>query len=118
MKKIFLITIATFFISNIFAQTAPEEIIKSFFTTYPKNTNKAIDDLYATNPWTVRIKEGIDNIKKEINGYTVDYVGKYYGYELITRKQFAESFILFSYMIKYDRQPIRFTFELYKPNDK
>jgi hypothetical protein len=57
-------------------------------------------------------------MKNEVNKYTVDYVGKYYGNELITKKQFSESFVLYSYVFKYDRQPIRFIFKFYKPNDK
>ena len=65
-----------------------------------------------------RIKDGIETVKQEVNKYTIDYVGKYYGYELITKKQFSESFILYSYMVKYNRQPMRFIFKFYKPNDK
>jgi len=101
-----------------YSQNSPDEIINKFFIEYSKNPSKAVEDIYATNPWTTRIKDGIETMKNEVNSYTVDYVGKYYGKELITKKQFSESFILYSYMLKYDRQPIRFTFKLYKPNDK
>lgn len=45
-------------------------------------------------------------------------MGKYHGQELITTKKFSESFILYSYLEKYDRQPIRFIFKFYKPDDK
>ncbi len=109
MNKLLLIT---------FLSSTPGELIKKFFTEYPKNSSKAIDDLYATNPWTVRIKDAIENIKKEVSSYNVDYVGEYYGSELITQKQFSESFVLYTYMVKYDRQPMRFAFQFYKPNDK
>ena len=118
MKKTLLITLFSILSFSTFGQSHPEEIIKKFFDTYGKNSNKAIDELYATNPWTSRLKDGIENMKKEVNGYTVDYVGKYYGYESITKKQLSESFVLYSYLIRYDRQPMRFTFEFYKPNDK
>ncbi|MFT3796506.1 hypothetical protein [Flavobacterium sp.] len=74
--------------------------------------------MYATNPWTSRIKDGIEQIKNEVGKYTIDYIGKYYGNELIAKKQFSESLILYSYLVKYDRQPMRFIFKLYKPNDK
>lgn len=118
MKKFLLILFLSVLCFTSYGQASPEELIKKFFTEYPKNSSKAIDDLYNTNPWTVRIKDGIENIKKEVNSYTVDYVGKLYGYELITQKQFSESFVLYSYMVKYDRQPMRFVFKFYKPNDK
>ncbi len=118
MKRAILIGLISSMYFTVYCQNDPEQIIKKFFITYSANTNKAIDDLYATNPWANRFKDAVENIKKEINSYTLDYVGKYYGYESITKKQFSESFILYSYMVKYDRQPMRFTFELYKPNDK
>jgi hypothetical protein len=118
MKKQILVIVMSVFTFTTYGQTPDEGLIKNFFNGYSKNPSKSIDDLYATNPWSVRIKDGIENIKKEINSYTEDYVGKYYGYELITKKQFSESFILYSYLVKYDRQPMRFIFKLYKPNDK
>ena len=118
MKKLLLIAVITVLSITVYGQSTPDELIKNFFTTYSKNPGKAVEDIYTTNPWSVRIKDGIENIKKEVNGYNVDYVGKYYGYELITKKQFSESFVLYSYMVKYDRQPMRFVFKLYKPDDK
>ncbi|BBE19777.1 hypothetical protein AQPE_3965 [Aquipluma nitroreducens] len=118
MKKTILIIFVTIISLTTFAQSSSDELINKFFDEYPKDSGKALDELYATNPWTTRIKDAIDNLKKEVSSYTVDYVGKYYGYEPIIKKQFSESFVLYSYMVKYDRQPMRFTFELYKPNDK
>jgi hypothetical protein len=103
---------------SVFGQANPDDIINTFFKEYAKTPSKAVEDIYATNPWTARIKDGIEAMKQEVNKYTVDYVGKYYGYELITKKQLSESFILYSYMVKYDRQPMRFIFKLYKPNDR
>ena len=117
MTRTFLIVVLTVLSLTSYGQT-PDDLIKKFFNDYPKNTNRAVDDLYSTNPWTTRIKDGIDNIKKELNGYNEDFVGKYYGYELITKKQLSESFVLYSYMVRYDRQPMRFIFKMYKPNNK
>lgn len=99
------------------SQLTPDQLTNNFFDTFSKNTDKAIDDLYATNPWSVNIKDGIERIKKEINTYTVDEVGEYYGYDLVTKKE-LDSFILLSYIIKYDRQPLRFTFMFYKPDNQ
>jgi hypothetical protein len=63
MKK----SILTFAISLlsliIYAQKSPEALISDFFTEYATNTNKAIDDLYSTNSWSSRIKDGIVNLK-------------------------------------------------------
>ena len=118
MKKLILLAFVIMFSLATFGQTNPEALINTFFKEYSNSPSKAVEDIYATNPWTSRIKDGIESIKNEVNKYTIDYVGKYYGYELITKKQFSESLILYSYMVKYDRQPMRFIFKLYKPNDK
>jgi len=64
-----------------------------------------------------RNKDGIDNIKTQLTSF-LGLVGEYYGYELITEKSVGKSFKLVSYMVKYDRQPMRFTFVFYKPKDK
>ena len=117
MKKllfIFLISIS----GNLLAQSSPQGLIDTFFETYKKDAGKAVKELYATNKWTERVKDDIDKVIGTVNGFTESYMGKYYGYELITKKKFAESFELYSYMVKYDRQPIRFIFKFYKPNDK
>jgi len=119
MKKTFILIICSVLSYTTYSQTAgPEELINTFFQEYTKNPSKAVEEIYATNPWTTRIKDGVESMKNQVSKYSVDFVGKYYGYELIAKKQFSESFILYSYMVKYDRQPMRFIFKLYKPNDK
>ena len=118
MNKSILLFIFIFSTSLAIGQNKSEDIINNFFKEYSKSPTKAVDEMYATNPWTSRIRDGIEEIKNEVSKYTIDYVGKYYGNELIVKKQFSESFILYSYLVKYDRQPMRFIFKLYKPNDK
>lgn len=118
MKKLMLMGAISLLALTSQAQSNPEELIHTFFQEYAKSPAKAVENIYATNPWNSRIKDGIESVKTEVNRYTVDYVGPYYGHELITKKQLSESFLLYSYMIKYDRQPMRFIFILYKPKDK
>lgn len=117
MKKLLFVLLILISV-NSFAQSSPQDIINGFFATYEKDAGKAIKELYETNKWTERIKDDIDKIIGTVNGFTESYMGKYYGYEIITKKKFAESFELYSYMVKYDRQPIRFIFKFYKPNNK
>ena len=64
-----------------------------------------------------RNKDGIENVKTQLTSF-LGLVGDYYGYEKSTDKSVGESYKLISYMIKYDRQPVRFTFVFYKPKDK
>lgn len=117
MKKLLFVLLISIS-GNLFAQSSPQNMINDFFTTYEKDAGRAVKELYATNKWTERIKDKIDKIIGTVNGFTESYMGKYYGYEIITIKKFSESFELYSYLVKYDRQPIRFIFKFYKPNDK
>lgn len=117
MKKILIVLLISI-ADNIYAQSNPQALIDTFFVTYEKDAGKAVKELYATNKWTERVKDDIDKVIATVNGFTESYMGKYYGYEIITKKKFSESFELYSYLIKYDRQPIRFIFKFYKPNDK
>ena len=100
------------------AQSTTEEITTEFFKTYEKSPQKAVDYVFGTNKWMIdRNKDGIENVKSQLTNF-LGLVGEYYGYEKITEKSVGKSFKLVSYMIKYDRQPMRFTFVFYKPNDK
>lgn len=114
-KFIILLILAA---TTTYSQNSSDDIIKDFFTEYSNKPALAIEKIYQTSIWTSRLKEGIEQMKNEVNRYTVDYIGKYYGQELIVKKQLSNNFILYSYLIKYDRQPLRFIFKLYKPNDK
>lgn len=101
------------------AQTTPEEHIEKFFTDFKlKGAEKAVENIYETNKWISKFEDGIDNLKKQLESYDKDLVGEYYGYEFITKKELGESYVLYSYLAKYDRQPLRFTFQFYKPKDK
>jgi hypothetical protein len=117
MKKIIFVLLIIIS-GNIYSQKKPIDLINDFFNTYEKDAGKAVKDLYATNPWTERKKDDIEQIISTVNGLNENYIGKYYGFEIITTKKFSDSFILYSYLVKYERQPLRFTFKFYKPNNK
>lgn len=118
MKKIIVILLLVQ--HSIFAsgQTSIDTLINDFFKTYQIDRVKAIDDLYKTNPWSTKITDGILSLKKEVMSYDNDYMGKYYGHELLIFKKVADTYALVSHVVKYDRQPMRFTFQFYKPSDK
>lgn len=95
-----------------------ETIIDTFFTYYEKQgIEKAVDYVFATNPWMNDSKEAITNIKLRLDK-AVSLLGEYNGYELIIKQEAGTSYVLLSYLVKYSRQPIQFTFVLYKPDDK
>ncbi len=118
VKLIVLIISIIFSTAQLNAQGSTDEIINEFFKTYEKSPEKAVDFAFGTNKWMMdRKKDAVENVKSQLTSF-IGLVGKYYGYEKITEKGVGKSFKLVSYMLKYDRQPVRFTFVFYKPNDK
>ncbi|KPM49634.1 hypothetical protein [Jiulongibacter sediminis] len=101
------------------AQNNPDKIVEAFFDNYVNaGASEALDQLYASNKWMSRATDAINSLKSKLEGLNEDFVGPFYGYELIVEKKLSQSFILRSYLVKYDRQPIRFTFQFYKPDNK
>ncbi len=115
LSVVFLL-LATSTLSTVRAQ--PDEMVKRFFETYQeRGSTAALDDLYDSNPWMSKAEDAVQNLKTQMEGLTEDFVGKFHGYEEITTKSLSSSFVLKSYLVRFDRQPLRFTFEFYKPDD-
>jgi len=116
MRHYLSIVIIFFFSIIAHAQANPDEIIKKFFVDFSIDSDKAISDIYATNPNINGITDAINNMKKIARSYP-SQLGKNHGYELITQQKCTDNFILYAYFVKYDLQPMKFTFEFYKPNN-
>ncbi|RYZ97296.1 MAG: hypothetical protein EOP47_22020 [Sphingobacteriaceae bacterium] len=117
-----------FFCSSAYAQTTPAAetakpqaatgvtvLIDKFFKTYKEDTRKAVIDLFKTNPLidSSKLTDLIDKINKER-----EPMGKYAGKELISQKKASNSLVLYSYLVKHELQPVRFTFMFYKPKNE
>lgn len=100
------------------AQDTPEQMIKKFFEDYQTTEpDIAFDNLYKNMPWADQIKDNLNQVKMQFTDLQ-SLVGNYFGYELLTKKELANRFAIYNYLVLFDRQPIRFTFEFYKPKDK
>ncbi len=89
---------------NALSQNKPKEQVAKFFTDYQQeNATVAIDNLYKTNDWMNRAADAITDLKNKMEGLNNDFVGEFYGYELILEKKLGDSFVLLSYLGKYDR---------------
>jgi len=116
------ITIIIFFSSlgvlcNLHGQTSHESITEEFFRQYALDPIKAFDYAFSTNKWMDRNQDAVENLKNQY-GNLLPLIGQYHGYDLIVEKDIGEYLKLQSFFLRYDRQPIRLTFVLYKPNDR
>jgi hypothetical protein len=118
-KSIFLILpfLFMFFVPCITkAQGSAEDVAAHFFDLFQsKGVDDAVDYIYSTNKWLASEKATADNIKMQLKK-GIGIIGQYYGYELIEKKSLGESYVMLSYMLRYDRQPIKFSFILYRPD--
>lgn len=113
-----LLTIAciSFYYNALFAQEKPEDITTHFFELFQeKGSDVAFDYAWSTNKWlitdTISTRDTKTKFKKGIA-----MLGKYYGYELIEKITLTDSYVLFDYLLKFDRQPLKISFILYKPD--
>jgi hypothetical protein len=116
-------TIALYFILSttaIFGQTKDDGqlIINKFFQVYKeKGAETAIKYAYGTNKWmdstlTTKVNDMIVKLTQSVN-----LVGKFIGQEEIESRKVGSRFRVTSYFVYYQRQPIRFTFKLYKDGE-
>jgi ABC-type transporter MlaC component len=108
--------IAAVLLSNFVYGQSNEKITQAFFKTFKENPTKAYGELFENSKWMKEKKSDIETIKIKLADF-ISGLGEYYGYEPITEKSVGESYILKSFLVKYERQPVRFTFILYKPNE-
>ena len=112
-----LILILLFSLTNLFAQASRKEILDNFFSIYSKDPVKAIEYGFSTNKWMDRKQDEITSMKNKLKNL-VELLGDYYGYDLLSEKTAGQNITLATYIIRYEREPIRFTFLFYKPKDK
>lgn len=113
--NLIILAVFTLFTASLQAQNSEKDIPEKFFTIFENDPLKAIDYVFSTNKWMERNIDGIENLKNKYKDL-LPLIGEYYGYEKITEKNVGENLVLISYLLKYDRQPIRFTFVLYRPD--
>jgi hypothetical protein len=86
--------------------------IESFFKKYKSNPDSAVDYIFGTNKLFTNVSQ-INLLKSKLDSMQV-ILGKYLGRELIVQKTPTPSLVLYSYIVKHENSPIRFTFMFYK----
>lgn len=111
---------ATFAITSL-AQTneaAYDKIIKEFFVMLQKaQYGEAVDFIYADNPWLKSKADDIQKLRSQFVGLP-NIVGKYLDNSVLTSNEIGGRFVHLDYFVAFERQPVRFKFQFYKPADK
>jgi hypothetical protein len=116
LYTIFLFLLFSFQFS--FGQETPESIVGTFFSSVAEgNFSQAVDYILSTNPKLKNDSTLEANLTKNLTtSHTRN--GVYCGYELIEKEQVSESFVNYSYFIKYLDNPVKIKFTFYKPREK
>lgn len=102
---------------GVYAQSGDAQITEAFFRQYALDPMKAFDYAFSTNKWMDRNQDAVENLKNQYN-QLLPLIGTYYGYDLISEKSMGDHLKVSSFMLRYDRQPMRLTFVFYKPKDQ
>eukprot|EP01133_Synstelium_polycarpum_P018594 gene18594-22248_t len=94
---------------------ALQKMIDAFFKNYESNPENAIDYIFSTNKSFM--PQQIIELKGKLAS-TATTIGAFNGIEQITTKNTSQSLVLMSYLVKHEKQPLRFTFIFYKPKDQ
>jgi len=99
------------------APKSASQIIDVFFKKYKdKGADTAIDYLFGTNKLLANLPQ-LSVLKAKLDSLPQS-AGKYMGHELIAQKSASPSLFFYSYLVKFENQPYRFTIMFYKPGNE
>lgn len=117
VKLILTMCLALLFSVSMQSQEG-KELLDKFFVQYEaEGSNVALDSLFATNRWFAAKEDVVANVKAQLAG-SVSLMGQYFGFELMEAKMASDCLVKYTYILKYERQPLRFVFTLYKSRDR
>lgn len=89
-------------------------MVERFFNLYEgESVSAAMDYLNSSNPWIAMNSSGSEKLEELVSDF-----GKFYGFEYIKKGCINNRYSIISCMVIYERQPLRFSFILYKPKDE
>jgi hypothetical protein len=94
-----------------------QSYVETFFKKYKGSPDSAVDYLFATNKLFANHETQINLLKSKLDSLQFS-LGKYTGKELISQRNASPSLVLYSYLVKHENQPMRFTFIFYKASNE
>jgi len=117
MNKAFLIfTFLLCFTYSLSAQKASSDITDQFFEIFKGDPLQAIDYAFATNPYLESEKLAIETLKNKYKN-AISQTGTYLGFEKIMEKDIVDRYKVCSFLLRYEKMPIRFTLIMYRAKD-
>ncbi|MEZ7491196.1 hypothetical protein QO198_06475 [Pseudoalteromonas distincta] len=99
--------------SGVSANNYQEEVDKFFELYADEKTSDAVDSIYASNKYVSSIPDQVKQIKTQLSSLD-DLVGEINFISKVSDYKVGELFVHVTYLVTYDRQPIRFEFQFFK----
>ena len=113
MKTRVLIAMLYFLPFYLFASDYQTEI-DEFFALYSEGKiDESVDRIYSTNQYVSSIPDQIKNVKTQLAALE-GLVGSMHFNKKLSEYVVSDLFVHVTYLVTYDRQPIRFEFEFFK----
>ena len=117
MNKFFLIfTFLLYSACALAAQKASSDITNKFFEIFENDALKAMDYAFATNPYLETEELAIETLKNKYKK-AISQTGTYLGFEKIMEKDIVDRYKVCSFLLRYEKMPIRFTLIMYRAKD-
>lgn len=114
--KLSILLLTTLLTFNSFAADYQSEI-DEFFTLYKAGKiNEAVDSIYKTNKYVSSIPDQVQNVKTQLSALK-GLVGKVNNIGKIDTYNVGNDFVHVTYLVTYDRQPVRYEFQFFKVNE-
>jgi hypothetical protein len=111
--KLSVFLIATLLSFNSLASDYQSEI-DDFFKLYQSGkVNEAVDSIYKTNKYVSSIPDQVKNVKTQLNALE-GLVGEINNVGKIDTYFVGDNFVHVTYLVTYDRQPLRYEFQFFK----
>lgn len=115
MKSLTLLLVFLFSVA-VYSQATVDEKLNRFFQIYESGSSEAIEYLFEDNKWMENKFEEMLNLKYQLVELQKE-LGEYYGNEKLSELNLGESLKEVTYVVKYERMPLRFRFHFYKAKD-
>ncbi|RAK70262.1 hypothetical protein [Hymenobacter edaphi] len=119
MKKLLLFALLSLLTLPAYCQMDHTTLVELFFTEYTAlGPDKALEHLYATSAAPQRNRAAFEQQRAALRQLTPEAVGRYYGRQLLRTDGLSWNLAASSYLVRFEQQPVRFTFTFYKANDR
>jgi hypothetical protein len=92
--------------------------VETFFDALRQGkSGEGLSKLYGTSPWLDNIEEQLTSLQEQLSALP-GRVGAYVTHELLAEREIADRLVYLGYFVVFERQPLRFEFQFYRPKDE